>query len=138
MIIDVTFVATNVVEHDVLLSEEKLFNSYLPKDNDGRLGLEAVWIDSYVNLDKMLAFLFKVPIDTPLRDVENKRAIFDLSKYKNDFLSFEELENRYQSWIHESGRANTMDEYGQLLGVVGYLLKNRDKKHLMLIVKKRG
>ncbi len=136
--IDMTFVATNVIGNDVLLNEEKLFDTYLTEDEQGRSGLETAWIDSYLNLGKMLAFLFKVPIDWPAQGIKDEMGLLDLTQYKNDFLSFEELENRYQSWIHESGRANTMDEYGQLIGIIGYLQRNRDKKHLTLIVKKRS
>lgn len=52
-------------------------------------------------------------------------------------VSESDLENEYLEWIDATGRRNTMDEYGNLLGVICYISKNIRKKNLLLIAEKR-
>jgi hypothetical protein len=64
-----------------------------------------------------------------LNDLKSKIKITG-SKYP----ATEELDNWYQDWINKSGRENSMDEYGQLIGVIGYVQRHRNRKHCLLIV----
>ena len=56
------------------------------------------------------------------------------SAKKSDITTFEKQEEWYLDWIAESQRDNTMDEYGQIIGLIGYVERNRHKKHLLLIL----
>jgi hypothetical protein len=67
---------------------------------------------------------------------DSGRKIFDLTSKKSKTTNFEELEDWYQHWILESKRENTMDEYGQLIGVIDYIQRNQNKKYLLMIVQK--
>lgn len=130
--IELTFIATDVVE--VLLNEEKLFDKYYI---NGELCVEGASIDTYDNLIRMLNFIFGTDVEMIQLASEGGIRIFDLTSYKQAVIAESELGNKYEEWISVSQRENTMDEYGQLACVVGYIEKNIDKKHLILIAGER-
>ncbi|MGB4776225.1 MAG: hypothetical protein WBP45_13705 [Daejeonella sp.] len=137
LFMDLTFIATNEIDFNTLLNEEKLFATFLSEDTNGFLGLESAFVDNFENLKEMLTFLFKVKIEFKELTSNNDKQIFDLTDYKDKCISTDELENNYQEWIKISGRQNTMDEYGNLIGIIGYVGRNLDKKHLLLLTEKR-
>jgi hypothetical protein len=136
-LIDLTFVATDQIDIKVLLNEALLFESYL-KEEGGHLGLESVTIDNEVNINHMLAFLFGTNFSLSESMVNSGKQLIDLTTYKKNCISFDQLEKNYQDWIKLTNRENTMDEYGTLLGVIGYVHRNLGKNHLVLIIEKRS
>ena len=137
LFMDLTFISINEINFSTLLNEEKLFDTFLSDDTNGFLGLESAFVDNFENLKAMLTFLFKVEIEFNELTSDDEKQIFDLTDYKNNCISTDELENNYQEWIKTSGRQNTMDEYGNLIGIVSYIKRNLDKKHLLLFTEKR-
>jgi hypothetical protein len=135
--IDLTFIATDEIDSNTLLNEEKLFDTFLSDDTNGFLGLESAFIDNFKNLKAMLTFLFKEEIEFKELTSNNDKQVFELTGYKGNCISTDELENSYQEWIKISGRQNTMDEYGNLIGIIGYIKRNLDKKNLLLLTEKR-
>lgn len=85
----------------------------------------------------MLTFLFKTNVELTKLTSNNDKDIFDLTTYKQNCLSENELEKNHNKWINIVSRENTMDEFGHPLGLVSYIMKNRHKNHLVLIAKKR-
>lgn len=137
LFIDLTFIATNEIDFNTLLNEEKLFATFLSDDTNGFLGLESAFIDNFENLKNMLTFLFKLEFEFKEVTSNDDKQIFDLTDYKDNCISTYELENNYQEWIKISGRQNTMDEYGNLICIIGYINRNIDKKNLLLLTEKR-
>ena len=133
--IDLIFVATDEMDLAVLLDEDRLFETYLP-DVPGYAGLESAFIDTFENLKKMLTFLFETNIHLTELVRTDTQQLFDLTAYKGHCITLDDLKSRYLSWILQSGRKNTMDEYGNLLGIISYLQRNQDKKHLGLLAEK--
>jgi hypothetical protein len=133
LFMDLTFVATDKIDYEILLNENKLFDTYLKKEN----GLESAFIDNTDNLSKLLAFVFKKNVELKELISDNDKILYDLTNYKDDCIKTDELETKYQDWINLSGRENNMDEYGNLIGIIGYIQNNFDKKHLVLITEKR-
>lgn len=134
LFIDLTFIATENIDLDILLNEQKLFNTF---SNDTELLLETSFIDNYENLVKMLTFLFKTKVTLHKLTSNNEKVVYDLSEYKETCLTENELSDNYKFWLDTVGRENTMDEYGHPLGIISYIQKNKDKKHLILITEKR-
>lgn len=134
--LDVTFVATNDSEPEILFDDDNLFEAYLFKE-DEYMGLESLTIEGFEEFKKMFQFLFETENEFDELASKNCRQVFDLTKFKNQCISFDELDSRYPEWINSSGRLNTMDEYGTLLGVIGYVHRNKDKQNLFLIAEKR-
>ena len=134
MFMDLTFVATDKIDFDVLLNDQKLFDTYWI-DNELLLGTS--FIDNYDNLVHMLTFLFKTNATLTRLTSNNDKDVFDLTTYKHQCITENELEDKYQEWVDIVERENTMDEYGNLIGVIGYINRNLDKKHLLLITEKR-
>jgi hypothetical protein len=133
LFIDLYFVATDFIDYETLLNEDKLFETYLTDD----LGIESAYINNFDNLNLLLNFVFKTKtIFTELAS-NNYKQIFDLTQYKQNFISTSELESNYQEWIKNSNRENTMDEYANLIGIINYIDKNIKKKNLLLITEKR-
>ena len=135
--IDLTIVAVNNIDATILLDEKKLFETFLTEDKEGNLGLESLLIDGYVNLKNLLKFLLGSDINLTVLSSNGNKKLFDLTAHKGNCISFETLELRYQEWITVSKRENSMDEYGSLLGLIGYIQTNKNKKHLVLITEKR-
>ena len=132
--IDLTFVSTQNIDFDVLLNDQKLFNKF---SNDTELLLESSFIDNYENLVKMLSFLFKTKVSLSKLTFNNEKEIYDLSAYKENCLTENELYDNHQIWLEIVNRENTMDEFGHPLGIINYIHRNKDKKHLILITEKR-
>jgi hypothetical protein len=135
LFIDLTFVAFDELNLPALLNETLLFQTYLTEDG---IGLGSSWIDTYDNLKLLIKFLFNSEHDLVELASDGEKKILDLSHIKNDCISLEELDKVYDSWIYESQRSNNMDEYGYLVGIIGYILENIDKTHLILISQKRA
>lgn len=130
---ELNFVATDDFNVDDLLDDELLFKNYLVTDANNFLGLESAYIDSFANLQKMLNFLFCSEVNMVRVASKDEKQIFELSFYKNKCLTFDQLDDKYLEWLEISRRQNTMDEYGNLLGIIGYINRNREKQNLFLI-----
>lgn len=135
---DMTFVATDNIDTDDLLDESHLFELFTDQDEDGNYGLENAVMDTYVNLEQMLSWLFKTKIELSELARKDGKQLWDLTTYKNEVKTFDELEADYQHWIDASNREKTTDEYGQLSGIIGYCQRNQHKKHLLLITERRS
>ena len=136
-LIELTFIATDEIDFSTLLNEEKLVEIFMLEDINGFLGLESAFIDNFENLKAMLSFLFKEEITFRELTSNNDKQVFDLTDYKDNCISTDELESNYPEWLKISGRRNTMGEYANLLCVIGYIDRNRDKKNLLLLIEKR-
>lgn len=130
---ELNFVATDDFNVDDLLDDELLFKNYLVTDANNFLGLESAYIDSFANLQKMLNFLFCSEVNMVRVASKDEKQIFELSFYENKCLTFDQLDDKYLEWLEISRRQNTMDEYGNLLGIIGYINRNREKQNLFLI-----
>ena len=135
--IDLTFIATDLIDIDVLLHEDKLLEEYLVEDENDYIGIQSAYIDNESNLEKMLSFLFGSRAELKKLDSGNGKEVFNLTAFKQTCLTTDELEGSYQEWIKSSGRENTMDEYGNLVSIIGYVMRYVDKKNLVLITEKR-
>lgn len=134
LFIDLTFVATENIDFDILLNDQNLFNVF---SKDTELLLETSFIDNPENLVRMLTFLFKAKVSLNKLTSNNEKEIYDLTEYKENCLTENELSDNHQIWLDIVDRENTMDEYGHPLGLISYIHRNKDKKHLILITEKR-
>jgi hypothetical protein len=60
-----------------------------------------------------------------------------LSPFKEQVIDFDYLELNYSKWVEETGRGNTMDEYGILIDFIGYTRQSKNKKYLLMVVANR-
>jgi hypothetical protein len=134
--IDLTFVADDVIDPRVLLNENLLLESY-GRAVDGYLALESVTYDSVDHVAAVLAFLFDARLPASELLDESDKELIDLSNYKAYCLGFDELERRYVSWTEATKIDNTMDEYGFLVSVIGYVQRNEGKKQLIIVMERR-
>ena len=133
LFMDLMFVATDVIDKEVFLDDDRLFSIYLTD----KMGIESSFIDNENNLVRLLNFVFKTNVNLTQLTSSKDRTVYDLTSYKNNCISTDDLENNYQTWIQESGRENNMDEYGNFIGIIAYIKRNADKKYLVLICEKR-
>ena len=133
LFIDLIFVATDKIDFDELLNENRLFEKYITED----LGIESAYIDNFKNLKNLLNFIFNKDFELSEIASNEDKQIFDLTKYRNSCIKTKELEEKYNEWILLSNRETTMDEYGQLIGIISYITKKNDKNNLILITEKR-
>jgi hypothetical protein len=86
----------------------------------------------------MLSFLFKTKVELKRLVSGNGKEVFDLTEFKKTCITTDDLERSYQEWILSSGRENTMNEYGNLVSIVGYITRFINKKNLVLITNKEN
>ena len=134
--IDLTFIAVDEIDPRNLLNENLLLESY-GRAVDGYLALESVTYDSVNHAVAVLAFLFGAKLTASELLVESDKELIDRSNYKANCITFDELERRYLSWIESTKIDNTMDEYGFLGSVIGYLQRNQGKKQLLVVMERR-
>jgi hypothetical protein len=136
--LELTFIATNQIENDVLLNDEKLFEKFLTEDENGHLGIEVCLIDGKENLENLINFIFGKPKPLNIIKSRSDKDIIDLSAVRINCISLDDLEGQYKNWLEISDRENSMDEYGTILGIIGYIERNIDKKYLVLRMEKKN
>lgn len=133
LFMDLTFVATDFIDQEAFLNDERLYDVYLSDYTE----IQSAYIDNQDNLMLLLSFIFTIEMNLIEVASSDERTVYDLTTYIDKCISIETLDNGYKSWLKKSGRENTMDEYGNLLGIVSYLQHSTNKKHLLLIADRR-
>ncbi len=75
-------------------------------------------------------------IDDPLEQKLNSSEFdkkWNISSYKLPELNEEQFDTFYQDWIRQSGRENTMDEFGQLIFLQGLTPKWNQLAHRLVV-----
>jgi hypothetical protein len=132
---ELEFLALDNYSIDLLINDDLFYDTYLQEEPDGHIRMESGNIDSLFSLNLLLKYLFNEKEDFIETHKSQDIIIYDLSRYKKQIISFEHLETNYKDWINSSGRENTMDEFGSLLGLIGYVLRNSNKKYLLARLK---
>lgn len=133
LFLDLMFIATDI-DLKVFLDDERLFATYLAND----IGIESSHIDSQDSLALLLNFIFNTDVTLTELAGSANRKVYDLTSYKDTCIPIDVLERNYPDWIKKSRRENTMDQYGNLVSITGYIKRNHAKKHLVLTVEKRN
>lgn len=118
-----------------LQNVDEFIDSDLLFDSEGYLSLECGIFDSIENAILSFKYLFGEIEDFDQIYQDNQTQIIDLTAIKSNITTFEKLEEWYSDWINESKRENSMDEYGQFIGLIGYVNRKQQKKHLFAIIK---
>jgi hypothetical protein len=135
LFMDVIFVATDDVNLETLLDEDKLIKAFVTDVDD--LGLESGYAENQEDLIYMLALIFGRPLDLMEVTSNHDKNVYDLTKYKHDCIAIDELETNYENWLSISKRETSMTQYGILISIISYIRNHIDKKHLLIIVEKR-
>lgn len=133
---ELIFIATDTYNESDLINEDELLVKYMTEDDKGFYGLESMVVDRNENIGKLIEFLFQVKMEFNEIKLSKNISVYDLSTLIGKNINLNQLENDYQKWINISGRNNTMDEYGTLLGLISFLERNKGKKQLILRVEK--
>ncbi|HVU98742.1 MAG TPA: hypothetical protein VHE34_26145 [Puia sp.] len=75
LFIDLTFIATDVIDTEILLDEDKLLEEYSGEDENGHIGVESAHIDNDSNLETMLSFLFGTKVELHKLAFRNGRVM---------------------------------------------------------------
>lgn len=134
--IDLTFIAANQVEKDILIDTDNLFPSYPEQDTNNHWELEYALMDGENQVAHMLTFLFGAQFEADIVQLAANKQLINLTSHKHNCMTFEEFDERYQEWIELTGRENTMDEYGTLQSIIGYVDKHINKPYLFVRVEK--
>jgi len=134
---ELIFIATDNYNKSNFINENELLDKFMIQDKNGFYSLESMVIDRKENIGKLLEFLFQRKTELTEIQLSENISIFDLSSLIGKSIDLNQLENDYQKWIKISGRNNTMDEYGTLLGLIGFLERNSGKKQLILRVENK-
>lgn len=120
---------------DELTTDELILEKIVTVESDGYLSVEYFYVQEEKNVNTFFSFVFNGISELPQLYDRDDLAIYDLSGVKSEGISVDGLENQYVYWLSRSGHENTMDEYGMLLGVVGFIERNRHRKNLLAVVR---
>lgn len=134
MRVDTIVFATNDYDLEVIKNEEKFFETYLFENTEGRLNAESATFDSLENVYLSLKYLFGNLQDITELYKNEELILLNLAGAIGKATTVEELENWYQDWIIESKRENSMDEYGQFIGLISYIQEHSKEKYLLMII----
>lgn len=134
---ELIFIATDNYTKSDFINENELLDKFMIQDKNGFYSLESMVIDRKENIGKLLEFIFQRKTELSEIELLKKISIFDLSSFIEKSIDLDQLENNYQKWIEISGRNNTMDEYGSLQALIGFIKRNSNKKQLILRVKNK-
>jgi len=135
LFMDVYFVATNTIDLNILLDEDKFIKAFVT-DVDEQ-GFEAVYAENQDDFIRMLTLIFKQPITLTELISNNDREVYDLTNLRQPCITFDELELKYEQWIEESKRENSMNQYGMIMSAVTYINNSVDKQYLIVITERR-
>ncbi len=135
LFMDVYFVATNTIDTNILLDEDKFIKAFVT-DIDEQ-GFEGVYAENQDDLIRMLSLIFKQSISLTELGSTNDREVYDLTKFRQSCITADELDSKYEQWIEGSKRENSMNQYGMFMSVVSYINNTLDKKNLVVVTEKR-
>lgn len=134
---ELIFIAIDNYNKSDFINENELLDKFIIQNKNGFYSLESMVIDRKENIGKLLEFLFQRKTELTEIQLSENISIFDLSSLIGKSINLNQLENDYQKWIKISGRNNTMDEYGTLLGLIGFFERYSGKKQLILRVENK-
>jgi hypothetical protein len=136
---DVTFLATDHFNIDLIKNEDDFIEHYVFTDKDGYLSIESGgFLNSLKEVDLLVDFLFGNSNSSLELYNDLKTTIFDITDLKSRIITSKKLDAGYVHWLEETKRKNTMDEYGMVVCYIGYIQKNITKKFLLLIIRNEG
>jgi hypothetical protein len=135
LFMDVYFVATNSIDTNILLDEEKFIKAFVTEIDVQ--GFEAAYAENQDDLVQMLSLVFKQPFNLTELVSNSDREVYDLTNFRQSCITVDELDLKYEQWIKDSKRENSMNQYGMIMSAVSYINNTIDKKHLIVITEKR-
>jgi hypothetical protein len=132
---DVSIISTDSYAPEEIVGEE-IPDKYLYNDQGDFVFASAI-LNSENTVKQLTAFLF--PKSQPVNEVyrDDNAYILDLSSIRDNLIDFDYLEKHYANWLENTGRENTMNEYGMLSDFIGFAHKGKDKKHLLIVIASR-
>jgi hypothetical protein len=134
---ELIFIATDDYKKSNLIDEKELFDQYMVEDENGYYGLESVLVDRKENIRNLIDFIFQTNFELSKSEQFENISIYNLTSLIGQNIDLKTLEEKYQDWISLSDRNNSMDEYGSLIGLIGYFERNADKKQLILRIENK-
>jgi hypothetical protein len=135
LFMDVHFVATDNINLETLLDEDKFIKTFVVEMDE--MGIESAYATSQEDLICLLTFIFNQPVNLTALTSNGDKEVYDLTPYKHNCITEEELEIKYKDWLSLSKRKNSMTQYGILLSVIYYIRNNVDKNYLLALTEKR-
>jgi hypothetical protein len=135
LFMDVYFVATNTIDTIILLDEDKFIKAFV--DDVDEQGFETAYAENQADLNRMLTLIFKQPISLTELVSNGDREVYDLTTFRQSCITVDELDLKYEKWIEESKRKNSMTQYGIIMSAVAYISKNAHKENLLMVTEKR-
>lgn len=129
---DVSILSTNeYLPQDII--REEIPEKYL-YDDQGEFSLASTIFNSEKTVSQLINFLFQgsQPVTEVYRDKNS--YVLDLSSHREQLIDFDYLDKFYPKWIEDTGRVNSMNEYGMLIDFIGYAKKGMNKSHLLMVV----
>jgi hypothetical protein len=133
MRLEVTQIAANEYVLEELVKKD-IPEKYFWNDK-GELLFAGTILDSERTVYKLVQFLFQNKATAIEIYRDDHATVLDFTPFRNQLIDFDYLDSFYQTWIAETGRETTMDEYGMLREFIWHARQTTNKKYLLMVVK---
>jgi hypothetical protein len=133
---DVSLLSVDDYIHNELLQDE-IPEKYLCDEN-GDFILASGLFYSENEIKHLIHFLFQGCVHIAKDYQFSSSCILDVTSCRKSLIDFDYLEKFYDDWLLQSGRENSMDEYGLLINYIGFGKKGNARKHMLIVVVKRN
>jgi hypothetical protein len=103
-------------------------------DEKGHFCLTATIFDSEKPVQQLIDFLFQGIYQAAEVYRNTNVYILDLSSYRDQLVDVDDIERYYPKWLENTGRENSMNEYGMLIDFAGHIKQGLNRKYLLMIV----
>ena len=134
MRIDVTILSTNKYVLEEVI-DPNLIVKYID-DSEQYMCLTSYIFHDDDAIRHLLHFLFNKPANFLEIYRNDDTYVLDLSSLRSELINYDNIEILYPKWLSETGRENTMDEFGMLVDFHGCIFQHLHKKFLLMIVSK--
>ena len=133
---DITILATNQYQLNEIINENIRATDGYIYDEQGAIIQTSNYLYQPEHVFVLINLLFNNKAVTKELFNNGTVTVLDLSSNKTLSISFDQLELDYPKWLEETGRENTMDEYGMLIDFLGRIQQHADKAFLLMIITK--
>jgi len=129
---DVTILSTNKYVLEEIVDPNTIVK-YVD-DSEPYMCLTGTIFNNENVIKQLLNFLFNSEMNFSEIYRNADTYVLDLSSLRSELIDCDKIEIHYPKWLSETGRENTMNEYGMLVDFQGCIFQHLHKKFLLMIV----
>ncbi len=137
MKLDVSILSTDKEISPATLAGDIIPDEYL-YDEHGKICFTSMLFNDHKTVTDLIQTLFQNPGSIVKIYSDYRSYVYDLTQQRERLIGEDDLDSVYEKWLVQTGRDNTMDEFGMIVDFHGYIEQDLNKKYLFLTVIERA